>query len=111
MTILTTTGYQKDVQGSWIDKDSSATLTYSMDWSQWLIGTDTVQSVQYTISPSADANDVKVVTSGVSGGLITYATLWKGINNVIYTVSARVTTSDGKIDTRRFRIKVKDRYL
>ena len=111
MTTIATTGYQRDVQGHWIEKDSTATLTYSMDWSDWLLADDTIISVLYTVTPSPDANDIDIVNSGVTGGFMTYVTLSKGVNNVTYTVAAKVTTADGKIDSRRFRIKVKDRYL
>lgn len=111
MTLLKTTGYQKDQTGSWIEKDSSAQLTYSMDWSQWLQGSDTISTVEYSVSPSTDINDVHIVNSGVQIGYLTYAELSKGRNGEIYTIAAKITTNDGKIDTRRFRIKVKDRYL
>jgi hypothetical protein len=111
MTTITTTGYQRDVQGHWIEKDSSAVLTYSMDWTDWLVGDDTIATVEYTVTPSPTANDVKIASSGVQGGFITYARLNKGINNTTYSVAAKVTTANGLVDTRRFRIKVKDRYL
>lgn len=108
---LTTTGYQRDVQGHWIEKDPQAVLVYSMDWSDWLLANDQLLSVQYTVTPSADANDIDLMDSGLNLGYLTYCELSKGRHGETYTVAAKVTTVDGRIDTRRFRIKCKNRYV
>jgi hypothetical protein len=110
-TQLTTTGYQKDVQGHWIEKDPEAKLIYSMDWSDWLLANDQITSVQYTVTPSAGANDIDIEDSGQQLGYLTYCELSKGVHGETYTVAAKVTTADGRIDTRRFRIKCKNRFV
>ena len=110
-TQLTTTGYQKDVQGHWIEKDPEAKLIYSMDWSDWLLTNDSITSVQYTVTPSAGANDIDIEDSGAQLGYLTYCELSKGVHGETYTVAAKVTTVDGRIDTRRFRIKCKNRFV
>lgn len=110
-TQLTTTGYQRDVQGHWIEKDPQAQLIYSMDWSDWLLSNDQIASVVYTVSPSAAANDIEIVDSGTQLGYLTYVELKDGVHAETYTVAAKVTTVDGRIDTRRFRVKCKNRYV
>jgi len=110
-TQLTTTGYQRDVQGHWIEKDPQAQLIYSMDWTDWLMANDQISSVIYTVTPTADTNDIDIVDSGTQLGYLTYVELSKGIHGETYTVAAKVTTVDGRIDTRRFRIKCKNRYV
>lgn len=110
-TQLTTTGYQKDVQGHWIEKDPQAKLIYSLDWQDWLLANDALASVVYTVTPSAGANDIDLIESGTQLGYLTYCELSKGVHGETYTVSAKVTTVDGRIDTRRFRIKCKNRYV
>lgn len=110
-TQLSTTGFQRDVQGYWIEKDPQAQLIYSLDWSDWLQSNDTVASVQYTVSPSAAAQDLEIVQSGVQLGTLTFVELRDGVVNETYTVQARITTVDGRIDVRRFRIKCKNRYV
>ena len=104
------TGYEQDNQGSWIAKDTQATLTYSMDWSEWLLGTDTIASVVYTLQVRAnDPSPLIKNDSGVLHGNITYVELTGGQAGKIYTVTAKVTTGAGDVDRRSFRIKVEDR--
>lgn len=110
-TQLSTTGYQRDVQGHWIEKDPQAQLIYSMDWSDWLISNDTVASVTYSVAPTGNNQDLQVVQSGVQLGYLTFVELRLGQVGETYTVTARVTTTDGRIDRRSFRIKCKNRYV
>ena len=111
-TQLSTTGFQRDVQGHWIEKDPQARLIYSMDWSEWLLTNDAIASVQYSVTPS-DGNSphIKIEDSGAQLGYITYCDLSQGVHGETYTVAAKVTTVDGKVDTRRFRIKCKNRFV
>lgn len=110
-TQLTTTGYQRDVQGHWIEKDPEAQLIYSMDWTDWLPTNDELATVTYTVTPSAGVNDIDIEDSGMQLGYLTYCELSKGVHGETYTVAANVTTVDGRSDTRRFRIKCKNRYV
>ena len=111
-TQLTTTGYQRDVQGHWIEKDPQAQLIYSMDWTDWLMANDELASVVYTVTPSDGNNPhIQIVQQGLQLGYLTFVELKNGVHGETYTVAAKVTTVDGRVDTRRFRIKCKNRYV
>lgn len=104
------TGYETDTTGSWIRKDPSAHLTYSMDWSEWLPDGDTIASVTYTLQVRAnDPTPLVLDSSGVQSNIITYCEIHGGGVGKIYTVTALVTTVDGLVDSRSFRIKVEHR--
>lgn len=108
----TITGYKKDTVGAYIDKDPGAKLVYSMDWSEWLPTGDALASATYTISTiSGDAAPIVKHQQGISGTTISYTELSGGTAGEIYTVTATITTTDGNIDKRRFRLKVNNRFL
>lgn len=111
--MTTQTGFKQDHLGSYIDKDPGATLVYSIDWSDWLPGNDTISTVSFAIaSPTpTDANDMDIVSSGIITGNITYAEISGGLTSNVYPVATTITTADGLTDVRRFRIKVQNRYL
>lgn len=107
----TITGYQQDTNGTWIPKDPEAKLVYSMDWSQWLATGQTVVSVNYTENSRVnDTAPLVIESEGVTdAGLTTYAEISGGAVNKIYTVTAEITTDDGAVDRRNFRIKIENR--
>lgn len=110
MTTLQRTGYQQDNQGSWIPKDPEAQLIYSLDWSQWLPQGDTLVSVVYSLQVRAnDPAPLIKNTEGVQSGTISYVELSGGQVGKIYTVTAEITTTDGLVDRRNFRVKVANR--
>jgi hypothetical protein len=107
---ITRTGYEKDTQGSWIAKDPSAQLVYTLDWSEWLPTGDTVASVNYTLQVRAnDPAPLVRQSQGVQSGTKTYVELSGGAVSKVYTVTAAIVTSDGDIDRRSFRVKVENR--
>lgn len=107
---ITRTGYEKDTQGSWIAKDPSAQLVYSMDWSEWLPTADSVASVAYSLQVRAnDPAPLVKESQGVQSGTLTYVELSGGQVGKVYTVTAAITTTDGNTDRRSFRIKVENR--
>ena len=108
--MTTQTGFKQDVQGSYIEKDPGATLIYSLDWSDWLEGSDLVANSTMTVNTIAGAANVNVVSSGISGN-VTYAELSGGSAGNTYTVTNTITTDNGLIDVRRFKLKVVNRYL
>ena len=55
-----------------------------------------------------DPTAITIVTSGVDGTK-TYATLSGGQADKVYIVTAKVTTTDGLVDRRAFRVNVKNR--
>lgn len=110
--MATITGYKQDSQGAWIPKDTEARLVYSMDWSEWLAQGQTIVSVDYTHNSRAnDADPIIIHTEGVQSGNITFAELSGGSLGKIYTITAAITTDDGSLDRRSFRIKVENRSL
>jgi hypothetical protein len=107
---ITQTGYYQDNQGSWISKDPNAKLTYAMEWDDWLIGSDTIASVTYTMQVRAnDPAPLIKDAQGITSGHLTYITLSGGNVGKVYTITAAITTADGLIDRRSFRVKVENR--
>ena len=110
MTTITRTGYEKDNIGSWILKDPSSQLTYSMDWTDWLPTGDTLASAAYTLQVRAnDPAPLVKVSQGTQSGTVSYVELSGGQVGKIYTVTAAITTVDGLTDRRSFRIRVENR--
>lgn len=83
-------------------KDPSAILDYSIDWSLWLNG-DTIQSSSWTVpqglTKASETNNSTSATVWLSGGIL----------GQTYTVTNRVTTTNGRTDERSILIKVEDR--
>jgi hypothetical protein len=100
------TGFFQTIQGLTIEKDSEAVLSYTFDWSEWLPESDQLTTVDYTITARANDPDPLVkVTQGLEGAR-TFVTLSDGQNGKSYTVTCKITTNDGLIDRRNFRVKV-----
>ena len=107
---MSTTGYLQDTTGAYIVKDPGSTLDYTIDWTNWL-GSDTVSSVSYTL-------DSGITTSTAIGGSATATTstttrvnITGGTAGTIYNVKAEMTTTEGRIVVRNFRVKVEDQQL
>ena len=108
--MTTITGYKEDTEGVYIDKDRLATLTYSMDWSEWLPTGATITAVSYSLTnPQYNPIPMTIQSSGVQGGDLTYVVLSAGTKGKIYTVTAQITLDNSQIDRRQFRVKVQDR--
>jgi hypothetical protein len=104
-----TTGFVQTTQGLQIEKDTEARLTYTFDWVDWLPTGDTLSAVTYTVSARANDPDPLVKVSQGIQGAKTYVQLRDGQKGKTYVVTAAVTTTDGLIDRRYFRVKVLDR--
>ena len=101
-----TTGFVQTTQGLQIDKDTEARLTYTFDWVDWLPTGDTLSTVDYTIAARVNDPDPLVrVSQGIQGNK-TYVQLRDGQEGKTYVVTAAITTTDGLIDRRYFRVKV-----
>jgi hypothetical protein len=111
MTTVTKTGYERDTTGLWISKDVEARLTYTFDWTDWLPTGDTVSAVTYTLQVRANDPDPLIRhSSGITGASKkTYVELGGGAIGKVYTITCQVTTADGLIDRRAFRVKVENR--
>jgi hypothetical protein len=91
-----------------IEKDTTAQLLYTLDWTEWLAG-DTIASVEHTIQ--ARVNDPKPLLM-ISDGIVdnkTYIELAEGQISKSYTVTAKITTTSGYIDRRNFKVNVGNR--
>jgi hypothetical protein len=105
--MATKTGFEQTIQGLTIQKDTEAKLVYTFDWSEWLPTGDTISTVNYTLQVRANDPDPLIrVTQGVQTGTKTYVELSDGQEGKSYVVTARITTVDGLIDRRNFRVKV-----
>ena len=108
--MTTITGYKQDTQGTYIVKDRLATLTYSMNWSEWLPTGVSVAAVSYSVTnPTYNPTPLTLASSGVSGGNVTFVVLGAGTAGKIYTVTAQITLDNSQVDRRSFRVKVENR--
>ncbi len=106
----TQSGFEPTLQGLSIDKDPQAELTYTFDWSEWLLEADQIDSVEYDVQARAnDPQPLIKLTDGVVGGDKTFVELASGQHNKTYTVAATVTTTNGLKDRRSFRVRVLNR--
>ena len=107
------TGFKQDHIGSYIDKDPGAVLTYSIDWSDWLYGGDAIASTLWTVTAITEdpaGTALRIVSYGFLND-VSYAQIDRGTTGEIYTVTCKITTTEGNTDFRKFRIKVNPRYL
>lgn len=105
-----TTGFQVSDQQLWIAKDPQAQLSYVFDWSEWLVSGDTIDSVDYTVNARInDPNPLVKVSEGISNDVKTFVELSDGQATKSYTVSVKVTTANGLIDRRSFKVRVENR--
>ena len=109
----TITGYKYDTEGAYIEKDRLASLTYTMDWTDWLAAGELITAVAYTITaPTYNPTPLTISTSGILGGSkITYVKLAAGTVNKVYIVTAQITTDSTAVDRRQFKVKVENRTL
>ena len=108
--MTTITGYKQDKEGAYIEKDRLATLTYSLNWIDWLPAGTAITSVAYSLTnPAYNPTPLTISTSGVSAGNLTYVVLAAGTVNKVYTVTAQITLDNSQVDRRSFRVKVENR--
>jgi hypothetical protein len=100
------TGFQQTYQGLQIDKDPEANLTYTLDWVNWLPAGDSLSASTWVISTRANDPDPLLKVSNGIQGTKTYIRLNNGQDGKSYTVTVQITTVDGLIDRRYFRVKV-----
>lgn len=109
--MATLSGFLQDNDGAFIDKDPSAILNYTLDWSEWLPTGQTISTSTWAVSTiSGDAAPVTTVTTSNSG-TTTIVKLSGGTAGNLYTITNTITTSGSLTDRRHFRIKVKNRSV
>ena len=100
------TGFYIQNQQLYIDKDTASQLTYTLDWSSWLVSGDTISTAVQTVQARAnDPAPMTKVTSGISSGTKTYITVNGGQQDKTYTVNVTITTASGLIERRNFKVK------
>lgn len=109
MTTITDTGFELSQVGIQIDKDPEAQLIYTFDWVDWLPAGDSIANVDYTVA--ARVNDPEPLVKLDEGiqTTKTYVELSAGQLGKTYIVTAKVTTANGLIDRRSFRVNIKNR--
>lgn len=103
------TGFEKTSTGLEVAKDPEAELTYTFQWSSWLDAGDSLDTATYSVAARRnDPTPPTIESSGISGTK-TYVELSGGQENKVYIVTCKVTTTNGLVDRRNFRLKVIDR--
>ena len=125
--MATLTGYKRDIDGLYIDKDPEAVLKYTIDWSNWLASGEQIvasrdidiNSIPTTfttaVTPetiSGDANPLKCEAFVIANdGKAITMTLHGGTAGNIYKVTNTIVTDEFEVEEKFFRIVVKDRSL
>ena len=107
-------GYKTDRIGAYIEKDPDARLDYTVDWADWVVGNMTIANAHWTVSTIAsDPRPLAEFSANVltAGDHRCTVYLANGSVGNIYTITNRITTTDGLVDERFFRIIVKERSL
>lgn len=98
-------------------KDPQAVLDYAFLWQDWLAVGETITAHTVTVSAatitvdSSSVNTVAVTLDSIEQKIGSVVTAWLsgGTVGTIYVIGCRVTTSDGRVDERSFRLTVRDR--
>jgi hypothetical protein len=104
-------GFQVTNTGLVIDKDTEAQLSYTFDWSNWLDSGDTIAAVEYEVAARRnDPTPIVIETQGrADSNTDTYVELSGGQADKTYVVTCKITTANGLVDRRAFRVNVLDR--
>lgn len=109
--MATITGFLYDNEGLWIPKDPEASLTYSLDWQDWLSNGETISSSTFTVETITGDSDPLIKVSQSSSDTVATVKISGGTSGNIYRVYDEVVTSGGLTERRYFRIKVEQRSL
>lgn len=84
------------------DKDPSAVLDYTIDWSEWLVD-DTISTSAWTV----DSGLTTVTTTNTT----TTATVWVsgGTLGASYNLINTIVTAGGRTDERTIRVSMKNK--
>ena len=110
LTTANRTGFEQTANALWVSKDVEAQLTYTFDWSQWLDSNDTIANVVYEVAARRnDPTPIVIEDSGITNNTKTYVEISGGQQDKAYIVTCKVTTANGLVDRRSFRIQVETR--
>lgn len=109
--MATLTGFKTDRVGVYIEKDPFAELDYSLDWTNWMPSGEVISALSVNVETiSGDASPLALDSTGNTDYVAT-ANLSGGTAGNIYNVEYRITTDNGKKDSRNIRIKIVERQL
>jgi hypothetical protein len=85
-------------------QDPSDELDYTITWSQWLPDGDTVVAATWTVPAGLTEPQASSLTT-------TTTTVWLagGTAGADYDVACRITTAEGRVVERTFRLQVRQR--
>lgn len=110
------TGFKRDNKGIFIEKDPTANIVYGLDFSDYIESGDAVATSVVTIETiTGDASPLAFPTSAgadvnISGNLVSIR-VTNGTSGNVYNLGVKITTNNGNVDSRHFRIVVQDRQL
>jgi len=110
------TGFKRDNEGLYIEKDPSSNIKYGLNFTDYLQTSDSLGTATVTIETiSGDSAPLALPTDAntdvsITGGLVNIRLEGGTVNN-IYTVKCTVVTADGDTDARSFRIIIKEKVL
>lgn len=101
--MATPIGFQKDDQGYWIVKDPNTVRDYTIDYANWLVNGDTIIGVNF------DTDGLVQENAGiVPGGTRVFVELSGGDLGKNHSVTAHVTTLQGRQDDISFRVVIRN---
>ena len=109
--MATLTGYKRDSESLYIDKDPEATLIYTFDWTNWLGSGEEISTSNWTIDAISGDTDALTVSSSiiVTGNKKVSVTISGGTSGNIYTVRNTIITDDSQTERKFFRIVCEQR--
>ena len=103
-------------KGIFIQKDPTANITYGLDFSDYVESGDAVASAVVTIETiTGDASPLAHPTGAgtdvaINSNLVSIR-VKDGTAGNVYNIGVKITTNNGNVDSRHFRIVVEDRHL
>jgi len=109
--MATLTGYKRDNDGLYIDKDPESTLQYTFDYTNWLATSETISTSSFAIDSISGDSDPLVVSGNsiASGNKKTNVVLTGGTAGNIYTVRNTIATNDSQTERKFFRVVCEQR--
>ena len=105
------TGFKQDNIGAYIIKDPASVLDYTLDWTNWMPAGDTISSATVTATNTVgDSSSIAVDSTTTTDYKVT-ADISGGEGGQVYNIEYTITTNNGLIDSRNFRIKCVERQL
>jgi len=109
--MATTTGFYKDNTGYVIDKDPEATLSYLLNWVDWLPAGSVISTSTWEVETISGDTDNLTETGDEKTDNTTQISLSGGTEGNIYKVYNTIVTDGSLTDRRYFRVKIKSRSI